>query len=229
MRIGASVLARKLSTYTSTRNRSIDPRKTALLIIDVQNLTFNDNERRRRPWFWNRAESVVIPNIAHMQRECRRTGVEVMFTVIENLTLDGRDRSLDYKISGFNVPRGSWEAQVIAPIKPSVDEIVLPKTSSGVFNSTMIEYVLRNIGIETILVTGFLTDQCIDMAIRDGADKGFYMECIEDACATESQERHTNALSAFSGYCRTRTTGEVLSELGSKPSQPRVAKNVEEM
>mmetsp|Transcript_19588 Transcript_19588/g.31094 ORF Transcript_19588/g.31094 Transcript_19588/m.31094 type:complete len:217 (-) Transcript_19588:140-790(-) len=209
-----------VNTVRYSRNRSLDPRKTALLIIDVQNLTFNDEERTRRPWFWNRAENIVIPNIACMQRECRRTGVEVLFTVIENLTLDGRDRSLDYKISGFNVPRGSWEAQVIAPIEPSIDEIVLPKTSSGVFNSTMIEYVLRNIGIETVLVSGFLTDQCIDMAIRDGADRGFYMECIEDACATESHERHINALSAFSGYCRTRTTSEVLLELSSKHSRP---------
>jgi len=64
MKTGISVLTRKFSTYS--RNRSLDPRKTALLIIDVQNLTFNDEERTRRPWFWNRAENIVIPNIGFL-------------------------------------------------------------------------------------------------------------------------------------------------------------------
>lgn len=35
-----------------------------------------------------------------------------MYTVIQSLTKDGRDRGLDYKISGFHVPPGSWDAQV---------------------------------------------------------------------------------------------------------------------
>ncbi len=42
----------------------------------------------------------------------RTAGVEVMYTVIQSLTNDGRDRSLDYKISGFHVPPGSCDAQV---------------------------------------------------------------------------------------------------------------------
>lgn len=43
---------------------------------------------------------------------CRDAGMEVMYTVIQSLTANGRDRSLDYKISGFHVPPGSWDAQV---------------------------------------------------------------------------------------------------------------------
>jgi hypothetical protein len=39
-------------------------------------------------------------------------GIEVMYTVIQSLTRDGRDRSLDYKISGFHVPPGCWDANV---------------------------------------------------------------------------------------------------------------------
>ncbi len=35
-----------------------------------------------------------------------------MYTVIQSLTQSGRDRSLDYKISGIHVPPGSWDAQV---------------------------------------------------------------------------------------------------------------------
>ena len=78
-----------------------------------------------------------------------------MFTVIENHTLDGQDRGLDYKISGSNVPKGSWGGKMIDMVAPVGDEIVLPKISSGLFNSTNFDYLLRNMNIDTVLVTGF--------------------------------------------------------------------------
>jgi nicotinamidase-related amidase len=200
---------------TLTRLNPIAPKSTALLVIDVQNGTYSDKERTKRPYFHERATRETIPNIVRLLAACRHAKVDVIFTVIESLTLDGRDRSLDYKLSGFNFPKGSWEAQIPADVAPLPNEIVLPKTSSSLFNSTVFDYVLRNIGIDTVLVTGFLTDQCVDHTIRDGADRGFYMTCIVDACATESPERHEAALSAFKGYCRIRTTAEVVAELGA--------------
>ncbi len=78
------------------------------------------------------------------------------------------------------------------------------------FNSTVLDYVLRNIGIEDVFVTGFLTDQCVDHAIKDGADRGFYMSCVHDACAAESPARHEAALDCFRGYCRMLSTDEAL-------------------
>ena len=57
--------------------------------------------------------------------------------------MDGRDRSLDYKLSRFFVPKGSWDAKVLEMLAPGDDEIVLPKTSSGLFNSTNVAYLLR--------------------------------------------------------------------------------------
>ena len=143
----------------------------------------------------------------------RAAGGEVIYTVMENLTDDGRDRSLDYKLSKFFIAKGSWDAKVLDAVAPAGDDIVIPKTSSGVFNSTNIEYILRNIGIETVVVTGFLTDQCCDHTVRDAADRGFYPICISDACATHSEVRHQNALNAFKGYCRTITTAEMLAEI----------------
>lgn len=38
--------------------------------------------------------------------------MEVLYTVIQSLTADGRERGLDYKLSGFHVPPGCWDAQV---------------------------------------------------------------------------------------------------------------------
>jgi nicotinamidase-related amidase len=129
---------------------------------------------------------------------------------MENLTEDGRDRSLDYKLSGVSIARGSWEAKVVAEIAPARDEIVLSKTSSSVFNSTNLDYLLRNIGIEDVFVVGFLTDQCIDHAVKDGADRGYYMSCVHDACAAESETRHKAALDCFRGYCRMIATDDAV-------------------
>ena len=195
------------------RLRPLAPRRTALLVIDVQHFTLDPARHPPRPWFDRRARELVLPNLRRLLAAGRRAGIEVVYTVIECLTRDGRDRSLDYKLTGFLVPRGSPDARIPDEIAPLDDEIVFPKTSSSLFNSTNFDYVMRNIGIETIMVTGFLTDQCVDHTIRDGADRGYYMECIEDACATDTEERHLAALRAFAGYCRIRRTDEVVAEL----------------
>ena len=136
-----------------------------------------------------------------------------MYAVIESLTRDGRDRSLDYKITGFNVPRGSWDAKVIDAIKPGEDEIVIPKTSSSVFISTNIDYVLRNLGVRYLMISGVVTDQCVESAVRDACDLGYLVTLATDACATYSQERHDNTLSAIKGYCRQRTTDQLAAEI----------------
>jgi nicotinamidase-related amidase len=193
-----------------TRDRAIVRGRAALLIIDVQNGTCGPKEKAEKPEFYAAATGRVIPNIRRLLAAFRVARVEVMFTVIENLTDDGRDRSLDYKLSHMSVAKGSWEAQVLAEIAPKADEIVLPKTSSSVFNSTTLDYLLRNIGIDDVFVAGFLTDQCIDHAIKDGADRGYYMSCVRDACAAESEARHDAALSCFKGYCRMLSTENVL-------------------
>ncbi|MFT7533753.1 MAG: ureidoacrylate peracid hydrolase, partial [Gammaproteobacteria bacterium] len=151
-----------------------------------------------------------------LQNGFREAEMEVIYTTIESHTLDGRDRSLDYKITGFNIPKGSWDGQVIDELAPEENEIWLPKSSSSVFISTRIDYILRNLNIKQLVIAGLLTDQCVESAVRDACDLGYLVTLVTDACATYSRERHENSLSAISGYCRQRTTTELLSELGCK-------------
>lgn len=201
-----------------SRDRPFDPKRTCLLLIDTQNHVWNDEVARSLPDFDRTVRETVLPNLQRLIAAFRAAGGEVMYTVMENLTRDGRDRSLDYKLSNFFIAKGSWEARVFDALAPGDDDIVLPKTSSGVFNSTNIDYLLRNIGIDTLVVTGFLTDQCVDHTVRDAADRGFYPVCVSDACATHTEARHRNALAAFAGYCRTMTTERLVTELGTNPA-----------
>ena len=196
-----------------TRERPFEPKRTCLLLIDTQNYVWNPDVAQRLPYFDAQVRDVVLPNLRRLIDAFRGAGGEVMYTVMENYTKDGRDRSLDYKLSRFFIAKGSWDAKVLDAVAPGDDDIVLPKTSSGVFNSTNIEYLLRNIGIDTLAVTGFLTDQCVDHTVRDAADRGFYPVCVADACATHSAPRHENALNAFKGYCRTLTTAQLVAAI----------------
>ncbi|MBK3662813.1 cysteine hydrolase [Bradyrhizobium diazoefficiens] len=142
--------------------------------------------------------------------------MEVIYTTIESLTQDGRDRSLLHKLARLNVPKGSWGGRVLSEIAPVGDEIVLPKTGSGVFNATILEYLLRNIGIEALIVVGVLTDQCIDMALRDGADRGFLMICASDACSSYTETRHEDALRAQYRPVKIAATADLVLELTGK-------------
>ncbi len=215
------------------RERAIVPARTALLSIDMQNAEYSserlaharagDPAEARHAAFLERLATVVIPNQRRLQAAARGAGIEVIYTVIESLTRDGRDRSLDHKISGLNFAKGSWEARVISDVAPEGDEILIPKTASGIFNSTNIEYVLRNLGVEFLMIYGVMTDQCVESAVRDAADRGFLVTQIEDACAAEDAGRHARPIDAMDGhYCRTRSTDAMIAELRMIATQPAV-------
>ena len=214
-------------TQPSSREVPVVPAETALLFIDVQNYCAKRDGGEfkhlspaefdaRLGYYFDRLESIAVPNMRRLQAGCREAGIEVMYTLIENLTADGRDRSLDYKISGLNVPKGSSDAMVLDAIRPGDDEIVIPKTASSVFNSTNVDYVLRNLGVRYLILAGVVTDQCVESAVRDACDLGYLVTLVPDACATHCQERHDNTLRAIKGYCRQRTTEELLNEIGRR-------------
>jgi len=215
--------------FPTTRDIALDPSASALLFIDVQNFSvrrdggefkdLSESEiRGKYGYYFDRLQAQTIPNMQRLQKAFRDSGIEVLYTTIESLTKDGRDRSLDYKITGFHVPKGSWDGKVIDEIAPGDDEIVLPKTSSSVFVSTHIDYLLRNLGVKQLVLSGMLTDQCVESAIRDACDLGYLVTLVPDACATYTQERHDNTLRAIKGYCRQVDTDALIREVSKQRS-----------
>ena len=211
-------------SHPPSRDIPIDPAHAALLFVDVQNYncTWEGGEyahldvaerEERFGYFFRQLRTEALPNMARLQRACRAAGIEVLYTLIESLTADGRDRSLDYKITGFHVPKGSPDARMVEELAPSVDEMVFPKTSSSVFISTNIDYVLRNLGTRYLVIAGCLTDQCVDSAVRDACDLGYLVTVPTDACVTLSVERHQWSLRNNRGYCRQTTTDALLREI----------------
>lgn len=204
------------------RQRAIVLGQTALISVDMQNVDCAASARKAplppgpeydgKRYFHDRLERLVIPNQQRLHAAARRLGIENIYVVIESLTRDGRDRGLDHRISGIHNPRGSWEAQVIDEVAPAEDDIIIRKTASGPFGTTNLDYVLRSMGLSYLIVFGILSDQCVENTVRGGADLGYLVTLVTDACATYSQERQEASERALKGYCRMRTTDELLAE-----------------
>ena len=94
-----------------SRDVPIDPAHAALLIVDVQNYCAHPDgsgshklDAQQRHHLFHSLRETVLPNLQLLQSACRRAHIEVVYAAVENMTRDGRDRSLDYKISAIDVP-----------------------------------------------------------------------------------------------------------------------------
>jgi nicotinamidase-related amidase len=199
-------------------------KNSALLVVDMQYLDAHKdygiflNARKKgvreaMNYYRDRLE-LIVPNIARLQKAFRRKRMEVIQTKIASLTLDGRERSKGHRDKGIFAPKGSKDAEILKELRPMENEIVLPKTASGVFNSTAIDQILRNLGVENLVVTGVVTNNCVENAVRDACDRGFAVILVEDGCAAVSEELHLASLRAMRDhFAKIKTTAEVIKML----------------
>lgn len=218
-------LQKTITTLDQRRLISLRAKDCALLFIDVQHYTclrssplYKDSDKDLT-YFFNRIDTVCRGNWARLIRAARQNNVHILTCVISSLRRDGADRSLDYKVSGFHMFAPDPKEELLPEIYPeTANEICLPKTSSSVFQSTNIDYLLRNLWVRQLILCGCLTDQCVDHACRDACDLGYLVTVVDDACATFSEDRHHFALRANSGYCRQLETNHVINELSTHSS-----------
>jgi nicotinamidase-related amidase len=204
----------------------VDWRRAALVVVDMQNYGCNPDAgvarmlSLRHPeiagYYVPRLTGTVIPNARLLVEAFRRARLQVVYTRHGPLTADGRDmiarrrrRDAD-SLTDTNTPtlwpRGSFEHEVIDALRPGPDELVIDKNTSSAFNSTGIEWLLRNMGVETLVFAGMATDMCVETTARDAADRGFNAIVVEDASATFFDHHHRAALSGFA-----RVFGQVWS------------------
>ncbi len=205
------------------------PWQQALLCIDLQVLGCREGygifeshreagvSERSIKYYLERIDSLVIPNVRKLQKAFRDSGAEVIHCRIQSLTEDGRDRSLEHKRLGLHAAPGSELAEFLPEVAPIDNEIVVNKTASGVFVSTNLEYVLRNLGVQKLFVSGVYTNECISSAVRSASDLGFDVRLISDATAAITQELHdATLLTTDDRYARVVTTNEALREVISE-------------
>jgi len=232
-----------IQTYLSNPTSSKDNRDTD----SEDDLIPHEHKRDRYAYYKEESLPNTVQNIQKLAQAFRVlrddpdamaaqppvfTGCEVIFTYLQSLTKDGRDISLDYKLSGpllANIPRlpiyqgengqsGDYEESFFLPeLQPDrvtgKGDILIPKTSCNVFRSTNLDYVLRNLMVEQLVIVGQLTDQCIESTVRDAADLGYFVTVVSDACAAHSYKSHKKGLHGMKGFCRIVDTRCVLDEL----------------
>lgn len=202
-----------------------NPDTTAMLVIDLQNefvlKDFGEGKmfkemgewERWKPYF-NRLEDIVVPNTTMLLNYFRNNKLEVTFGRIACLKENGQDRSAVQKTEGWNgmlLPVTSYAAQMVEPLTPKGDEIVVNKTTDSVLAGTHYSQTLRNMGIETVIVTGIVTDQCVASTVRDLADEGFKVIVVEDCCAAATMELHDAELKIMNIiYCQVMDTAGVI-------------------
>jgi nicotinamidase-related amidase len=220
--------AREADPYIAWRPPFPEPEiragTTALLIVDMQrHSAHRDGATLQKVHaagfedvahgFGERLE-LIVPNIRCLQHAFRGAGLEVIHVRIASMTADGRDRGPSHKKLGHAAAPTSLDAEILPELAPTGDELVFSKTAGSVFCSTNIEYVLRNLGITTLVVTGIVTTGCVHTAVTDAADRGFHVILVEDGCGALLPEMHWASIRILRDvYAKILSTSEVLDRV----------------
>lgn len=199
----------------------------ALVIIDMQYVDahrdygLGEALKQSHPEVWDRyfglVEEVVTPNCSTLLELFRNLGELVIHVTYGPELPDGSDlvpiRRRGIKPPGLH-PVGSFVHKILPPLEPREGELVINKTSRSVFNSTAIETVLRNVGVETVIVVGVTTSSCVETTARDAADRGFQTVVVEDAVGELDEDSHNATLRQIAmRFGRVWTTEQVIAEL----------------
>jgi nicotinamidase-related amidase len=176
--------------------------KTALVVVDMQyfdahrdwgeGLTAKQLGVLQHFDEYFRQIDTITPTIRALLDAFRAKRMEVIHLRVAELTKDSRDVGLKQLVRGLIVPIDSKEAEFLEGLEPADDELVVSKSSSGVFPATNFDRILRNIGIERLIFTGTSTSGCVQSAIYDALDLGYHVSVVADACAdsTDASQRH---------------------------------------
>ena len=215
----------------------IIPSSTALAIIDMQKygccrdiglgpVYLKEAPETAEYWF-SRLSEVAIPNISKLLQFFRKNKLRVIHICVGPLLPDASDmfprrRLRDQsrlKVSGIDhfFSPGTLEHEVIDELKPNPGEMIFNKNTSSAFNSTNIDQILRNMRIETLVITGMATSACVESTARDASDKGYNCILVEDACADRYPDSHKMTMINFArAFGQVMITPEIMDHLGSK-------------
>src|SRR5246500_2344661 len=185
---------------------TVDTGRTALIIIDMQRdflepggfgaALGNDVSRLR---------AAVLP-LREILAAARRAGLLVIHTReghrpdlsdAPRLKVERGDPALRIGARGPMgriLVRGEPGHDIIPELYPITGEPVIDKPGKGAFCQTDLELMLRNRGIENLLVCGVTTEVCVNTTVREANDRGFRCIVISDCCASYFPEFHEAGL-----------------------------------
>jgi nicotinamidase-related amidase len=188
-----------------TETLTLDPKKTALVLIDLQNGIVS---RETKPY---PASEVVLRSrkLADAFRAKNAPVVYVRVVMSDILSLPADE--------AMNLPKDlpNHLSEIAESAGMQEGDLLVSKRHWGAFAGTELERELRSRGVETVVLAGIATNMGVESTLRQGTGLGFAFITVEDACSTFSQEMQDFAFSSiFPRLSKVRKTQHVLDGIG---------------
>ena len=161
----------------------IDPKKTAMIVVDMQNDFVVPGSALETP-----AAREMVPKLAEALRICRDAGIKVIYTahVHRRDGCDmGRFRELHPAIANREVLVDDTPGVDIYPeLAPAAGEHVIKKHRFSGFFGTDLDIILREWGVDTVIISGTTTENCCHATARDAMFRNYRVVFLSDATAT---------------------------------------------
>lgn len=154
--------------------------------------------------------SEVVPTLKRLIEFCRKIKLPIFYSQavreesgIDLLTRSHRilPRSREERIKRRPICiRGSWDAEIVDDLKPSLDDHVVIKRRDSVFQDTEVEVWLRSLGIDSIIFSGIDTSICVESSLRDAFNHGYDIVLISDATASNNLDHYNSTLDNIRNY-----------------------------
>ena len=182
-----------------TLSEKIDPRHTALVVIDMQNDFCHEDGAKARDGADVSHVQAVVPALQSLLDGAHEAGVPVIFTQAWHNEWNDSEVRLERHVDATpNCMEGTWGAEFYG-VFPGPMDYVVRKARYSAFVGTDFDLVLRNRGMRSLLLTGTATSGCVESTARDGYMLDYYIVVADDCCAQGSQERHAASLRAMDG------------------------------
>jgi ureidoacrylate peracid hydrolase len=179
----------------------VNPSKTSLLVIDIQNDYCSPKGKLAQYRKLNMAPvQKMIPKLDRFIVEARRFDVPVIWT---QMTEDHRyvPENVRIKMESFGEPLdlctpNTWGYDFYI-LKPSPKDDIVPKKHYDAFTNPKLKELLENKGARIVITTGVYTSRCVDSTVRRASAEGYNVVIPKDlvAMARQHKDKHKNSLS----------------------------------
>ena len=185
--------------------------RCALLIVDMQNdFVHSDGSfsymAREHPEAAIDLQFLMgtIPHVKRLADAFRAAGRPVVY-VAHILKADYSDAAFPYWRIGMtpgggnrtHCVEGTWGAQIIDELKPRDGEHLVAKKGFGGFANTPLDTILRNLGVNTCIVSGVTTCVCVSNTVRGGVELNYRMVIAAEGVAEVNRQAHAGELSTM--------------------------------
>jgi len=199
----------------------MSPKSTALVLIEYQNDFTTEGGALHEAVKPVMQSTGMLGNTARTVERAREAGALIVHAPI-SFAPDYHELSpepygiLKGVVDAKAFRKGEWGAEIVDELAPQPEDVVIEgKRGLDAFATTNLDFVLRQRGVQTIALCGFLTNCYVESTMRTGYEKGYDVVTLTDCTATVSEQAQQSAISTnYPMFSRPMTHDAFLAELG---------------